>query len=129
MQVAIVCTALLGVLLFALGLSVSAARGRSGLIGGSPSDPADPLYKRIRAHGNTSEYAPMLAVLFLLLGERNPAGWVTWTMIIAVACRYLLVAGFLLSPTLAKPHPLRFVGAAGTYLTGIVLCVAAFLIR
>jgi hypothetical protein len=30
----------------------------------------------------------------------------------------------LASPTLAKPHPLRFVGAVGTYLTGIALSVA-----
>jgi hypothetical protein len=31
------------------------------------------------------------------------------------------------SATLAKPHPLRVVGALGTYIGGVVLCVAVFL--
>ncbi len=126
MRVAIVCTALLGLLLFVLGLAVSMTRGRTGVVGGSPSDPADPLFKLIRAHGNTAEYAPMLAVLFLLVGERNPSTWVLWVMGIAVVSRYLLAAGMVASATLAKPHPLRFVGALGTYATGIALCILAF---
>ena len=126
MHVAIVCTALLGLLLFVLGLAVSMTRGRTGVVAGSPSDPADSLYKLIRAHGNTAEYAPMLAVLFLVVGERNPASWVLWTMIVAVVSRYLIAVGIVAGPTLAKPQLLRFVGAVGTYLTGILLCIGAF---
>jgi hypothetical protein len=34
----------------------------------------------------------------------------------------------LVSPTLAAGHPLRMVGAAGTYLTGLVLVVVALLV-
>jgi uncharacterized membrane protein YecN with MAPEG domain len=127
MQVAIVCIALLGLLLFLLGLAVSMTRGRTGVIVGAPTDPADSLHKLVRAHGNTAEYAPFLAVLFLLVGERNPATWVLWTIGIAVAARYLLVIGMVVGPTLAKPHPLRFVGALGTYVTGVMLCIAAFM--
>ena len=59
MSTAIVSTALLGLLLFLLGLSVSAARGGEAA-GAYPDDPADPFFKRIRAHGNTAEYAPMM---------------------------------------------------------------------
>jgi uncharacterized membrane protein YecN with MAPEG domain len=127
MRVAILCTALLGLLLFLLGLAVSMTRGRTGVVAGSPSDPADPLFRMIRAHGNTAEYAPMLAVLFLLVGERNPATWPLWVMGIAVLSRYLIAIGMIAGPTLAKPNPLRFVGALGTYVTGVALCVAAFM--
>ena len=126
MHVAIVCTALLGLLLFGLGLAVSNTRNRTSTIAGSSQDPADFLYKMVRAHGNTAEYAPMFAVLFLLVGERNPATWVLWTMGLATACRYLIAIGMIISPTLAKPHPLRFAGALGTYVTGIALSIAAF---
>ncbi len=126
MTTAIVCTALLGFLLFLLGLGVSAARGGAAA-GVYPNDPADPFFKRIRAHGNTAEYAPMTAVLMLLVGSRNPSVWVLWIMGVAVTSRYAIAAGILLSPTLAKPHPLRFAGAIGTYITGIALSIAALL--
>ena len=129
MRVAIICTASLGLLLFVLGLAVSLTRGRTGVISGSSNDPADSLFKLVRAHGNTAEYAPMLAVLFLLVGERDPATWALWTMGIAVVSRYLIAIGMIFGPTLAKPYPLRFVGALGTYVTGVLLCIAAILTR
>lgn len=127
MVVAVSCICALGVLLFGLGISTSAARGSANVLGGQPDDPADTLFKRIRAHGNTAEYAPMLAVLMLYLGLNGAAGWVCWVMIIVTVCRYLLVAGILLSKTLSETHPLRFVGALGTYVGGLVLVVAAVL--
>jgi uncharacterized membrane protein YecN with MAPEG domain len=129
MTIAVLCTALLGLLLFGLGLGVSLTRGSTKTNFGYTPDPTDRLYKMIRAHGNTTEYAPMLAVLMLLVGSRNPSLWVLWVMGIATVSRYLLVAGLLLSPTLDKPHPLRFAGALGTYLCGVALCVAVFLTR
>ncbi len=124
MKVAIICTALLGLLLFVLGLVVSSTRASTGKAGAYPQDPADQLFKRIRAHANTAEYAPMLAILMLVAANRNPAIWVLWTMGIATASRYLLVAGVLMSSTLDKPHPLRFLGALVTYITGVILSVA-----
>jgi uncharacterized membrane protein YecN with MAPEG domain len=126
MTTAIVCAALLGLLLFALGLYVSAARG-ADKAGAYPSDPADPFFKRMRAHGNTAEYAPMMAVLILICGARNPSTWVLVLMWLAVASRYSIAAGILMSSTLDKPQPLRFIGATGTYLTGIALSIAALL--
>ncbi len=127
METAILCTALLGLLLFGLGLAVSLTRGSTNVVSGFNSDPTDRLYKMIRAHGNTAEFVPMVAVLLLFLGSRNPSTWVLWTMWIVTLCRYLIVIGILTSPTLAKPHPLRFIGAVGTYVGGVALCVAAYL--
>ena len=45
MTVAVVCVALLGFLLFGLGLGVSLTRQRTNTIFGYSADPADPLYK------------------------------------------------------------------------------------
>ncbi|HZO83287.1 MAG TPA: MAPEG family protein [Candidatus Binataceae bacterium] len=125
MEIAVVCIGLLGLLLFALGLHVSMTRNRLGRVGTSSNDPADPLFKAIRAHGNTAEYAPMLAVLMLYLGAHSPAAWVAWVMIIVTVCRYLSAIGIVVCPTLDRPYPLRFVGAVGTYLGGIILSIAA----
>ena len=72
MKTAVTCSALMGLLLFALGLYVSTKRGRTQQIGTTPQNPADPLFKAIRAHGNTAEYVPMLAVLMLYLGDAIP---------------------------------------------------------
>lgn len=125
MKTAVVCSALLGLLLFALGIYVSATRGRVGKTGGSPTDPADPLFKAIRAHANTAEYAPMLAVLMLYLGAHSASAWIIWVMAIVTACRYLIAIGIIMCPTLDEPHPLRLVGAAGTYAGGLILSIAA----
>ncbi len=127
MTTAIVCTALLGLLVFGLGLAVSGTRGSTDKAIGFDPDPRDRLHKLVRAHANTTEYAPMLAVLMLLVGVREPTTWVLGTMWVAAASRYSLALGLILSPTLEKPHPLRFVGAIGTYLSGTALCVAALL--
>jgi uncharacterized membrane protein YecN with MAPEG domain len=126
MEAALVCTALLGVLLFGLGFIVSITRGRTNTAAGSSGDPTDTLHKLVRAHGNTSEYVGMLAVLILVAGSREPASWAVASMIGATASRYLLAAGIIMSPTLEKPQPLRFIGALGTYGFGVALCVAIF---
>lgn len=126
MATAVMCTALLGLLVFGLGLAVSLTRGQTGTNFGANPDPADRLYKMVRAHANATEYAPMLAVLMLLIGNHTPVSWILWVMWIAIASRYLHAAGMIFSPTLAQPHPLRFIGALGTYICGIILSVVAF---
>ncbi len=128
MNVAIVCTALLGLLVFGLGFAVSMLRGSSQTNIGYDPNPADRLYKMVRAHGNATEYAPMLAVLILLVGSRQPGTWMVWTFIAATASRYLHAAGMLLSPSLDRPQPLRFVGALGTYVCGLVLVAGALML-
>jgi uncharacterized protein len=127
MTVAIVCAALLGLLLFGLGLAVSMTRNQTGTIIGHSADPTDHLHKMVRAHANTAEYAPMLAVLILLVGAHQPSAWMVWTFVLATLSRYLIVVGLITCPSLAETHPLRFAGALGTYLMGLALVVAALL--
>jgi len=122
MTTAIVCIGLLGALLFGLGLVVSITRGRTETAAGDSGDPADTLHKIVRAHGNTSEYVGMLALLIWIVGSFEPSTWGVISMIGATASRYLLAAGIVMGATLAKPNPLRFVGALGTYVFGLALC-------
>ncbi len=122
--VALTCVAVLGLLLFGLGLAVSALRGRQRAFHGHPADPADLLHKVVRAHANTAEYAAFIAVLMLVLGSRSPAPWVVATMVATTACRVLIVAGLVFGPSMDRPQPLRFIGALGTYVGGAALCVA-----
>lgn len=123
-NIALACVAILGLLLFGLGLLVSRLRLRERTTSGCAEDPTDLLHKLIRAHGNTAEYAPFLAVLFLFLGARSPSTVTVSLMVVATVCRCLLVVGLVAFPTMAKPNPLRFVGAIGTYGAGIGLCLA-----
>lgn len=124
MNVALICVALLGFLCIATAFYVSMQRGKTGTIYGCDTDPENPLYKAVRAHGNTTEFAPILALMIFVLAQAPPAAWVIWTMILATFFRYLVVAGLLLPKTMAKPNPMRFLGALGTFITGIMLAVA-----
>ncbi|KXV03125.1 hypothetical protein CR51_18110 [Caballeronia megalochromosomata] len=125
--VALTCVMVLGLLLSGLGLSISVMRFREGTNIGCEADPANRLHKLIRAHANTAEYAPFLAVLFLYLGARSPSMAVESLIVAATACRCLLVIGLTTWPTMAKPNPFRFIGALGTYGAGLALC--AMLLR
>ncbi len=129
MTIAVVCIALLGLLVFGLGLRVSLLRGSTNTVFGHAPDPTDPLCKAVRAHGNAAEYAPMLAVLIFVVAMRNASGWVVWLFVLATLSRYLHAAGMLMSPTLDRPQPLRFVGALGTYLVGLALVITALVVR
>jgi uncharacterized membrane protein YecN with MAPEG domain len=124
-SVAVACVAALGMLVFGLGFVISGARKQTNRFIGFDADPADTLHKLVRAHGNTAEYAPMLAVLMLYLGAHPVAPWVINVMIGATVCRYLMVGGLVLPASMAKPNALRFIGAMGTYVCGIALCAAA----
>jgi len=121
-NVALTCVIVLGLQLFGLGLSISIMRFREGTSFGCESDPANRLHKLVRAHANTAEYAPFLALLFLYLGARSPSTAAVSLIVAATVCRCLLVIGLVAWPTMAKPNPFRFVGALGTYLAGVALC-------
>ena len=121
---AVLCMGLLGLLVFGLGLAVSLVRGSTGANFAYTVDPTDRLYKLVRAHGNAAEYAPMLALLTWYLGSHQPGRFVVWTFVAATAFRYLHALGMILAKSLDKVDPLRFVGALGTYVTGVVLVIA-----
>ena len=124
MTAATICIALLGLLLFGLGLAVSLTRGSTNQVVGYSADPTDRLHKLCRAHGNAAEYVPMFAIMMYVLGARGPGSWIVWTFVAATVCRYLHAAGMVFPESLARPNPMRFVGALGTYLTGITLAIA-----
>ncbi|AOK17665.1 hypothetical protein WT26_17725 [Burkholderia cepacia] len=124
--IAVACTAVLGLLLFGLGLAVSVMRFRVTTGSGCAEDPTNALHKIVRAHGNTAEYVPFLAVLFLYFGAHQPSGAILSLIVAATVCRCLLVIGLLAWPTMSKPNPARFVGALGTYLCGAALCIRLF---
>ncbi|AOJ14904.1 MAPEG family protein [Burkholderia vietnamiensis] len=124
--VALFCTAILGLLLFGLGLVVSVSRFLHTTGSGCLPDPTDRLHKVVRAHGNTAEYAPFLAVLFLYVGAHAPSRAILSLIVAATVCRCLLVVGLIVWPTMARPNPVRFIGAFGTYLCGAALCVSLF---
>ena len=121
---ALACTAVLGLVLFALGLAVSILRSRVGVLSGYASEPDQLLTKLGRAHGNTAEYAPFMAVLFLYLGSQHPPHWQLWCMVGATVCRLLLVVALVAWPSMQKPNPARAIGALGTYAFGAALCIA-----
>jgi uncharacterized membrane protein YecN with MAPEG domain len=126
---AIICTAVLAAMLFLLGVNVSRMRGVTTKAGGSqfPGDPASRLLIAIRAHGNAAEYIPVLIVLFLLVGARSPAAVAIPLITGATAARVLHAYGLLTAPSLAVTTKARLAGAAGTYLLGVGLAVAAAL--
>jgi hypothetical protein len=124
MNPVITCIGLLALLLIALGMAVSTVRVKTDVVSGVPNDSTSLLVKLIRAHGNTAEYAPMLALLFYLLTIGEHGGWVIWTICVVTASRYLIAIGLILSSDLNVAHPLRFLGAFGTYLGGLALSAA-----
>jgi hypothetical protein len=128
MNTAAVCVGVLGLLVFGLGIGVSLTRGTTNTIIGYNPDPSDRLYKMVRAHGNATEFNPMLAILMLYLATRQPSAWVEWVFVVAAVSRVLHAAGMIMSPSLAKPQPLRAIGAVGTFVCGLILAVMAIVV-
>ena len=121
MNVANICIALLGLLVVGGGFYVSMCRNKTRIVQGYPDDPAHVLHKAVRAHGNAVEYAPIGALIIYIVGQAHPTLWVGACMVGFTLARYLHFFGLLLSSTIAKPQPLRFVGALFTYIFGFVL--------
>ena len=128
MNIAILCTVVLGLLLFGLGLNVSIARKRHAKGVGHDLGPDDPVHHAVRAHGNMAEYAPFLAALFLWYAAHDAPSWINVTIAIATLARLLTVAGLLWGGPLDQANPLRAVGALFTYLAGLVLTAALLVV-
>jgi uncharacterized protein len=128
MDVAVLCTALMGILVFGLGFAVSLTRGATKVNYGGAADPTDALYKVSRAHGNSTEYAAMMCVLMLYVGANDPAEWMVWTMMVMTGSRYSLVIGMITGKTMDAVNPLRAAGATGTYICGLALVAAALMV-
>lgn len=125
MRAYLVCSAVLVILYFALALNVSLARRKTRTSIGSGDDPAGPLNKAVRAHGNAAEYTPVFLALFLYFLMSGADGWITWVVVIVTVCRVMHALGMLMSGEFkGPPHPLRALGALGTYLGGFALGIA-----
>lgn len=118
MMISYVCVAMLGFLVFGLGLNVSLNRMKGRRSVGITDDPNDPLHRARVAHSNACEYCPMFAIL-ILLSQGKVA---TILAILAVVSRYAHAFG-ILAFTLKKPNPFRYWGSAGTYTSGLLLAV------
>ena len=127
MSIYLICIAMLGLLCLGLGFNVALIRAKSGTLYGGESDPESKLYQAQRAHGNTIEYAPILAIIIFALGQSSQPNWVLWSMVAVTFFRYLLVLGILLPATMNKVNPLRLVGSLGSFLTGFALVTALFI--
>ena len=121
----LMCAAILVILYFALALNVSLTRRRTKTGIGSGNDPAGPMSKAVRAHGNAAEYVPIFVALFLYFLLSGAGGWIAWMAIIVTVCRVLHALGMLMSKDFnSPPHPLRAIGALGTYIGGLAFGVA-----
>lgn len=127
MTTAVICTALMGLLVFGLGFAVSLFRGATKINYGLNEDPTSLFYKVSRAHGNSTEYAAMMCVMMLYVGANDPAEWMVWTMIVMTVSRYLLVVGMITGKTMDGVNPLRAAGATGTYICGLALAAATYM--
>ena len=110
-------------MVFGLGLAVSLTRARTETFAGVPDDPSSLMYKMNRAHGNTIEYAPMMAVMMAYIGTHQPSHWIAWVIILATVFRYTIVFGLITGGTMNEFNLFRFTGALGTYVTGLIMAL------
>jgi uncharacterized membrane protein YecN with MAPEG domain len=108
-----------GLLLLALAALV-VARRRSAKIGIGVRDDRE-LERRVRAHGNASEYVP-LALVLLLVAELSGLGSV-WLHVAGIALVGSRVAHAFGLTRSAGTSPGRFVGTLGTWLVILALSV------
>ena len=120
----VLCCAALVLLYATLSFNVSRMRV---LQRRNPAITETDLAKAIRAHGNAAEYIPLYVVLFLYLSASPPGTWVVAVAVVATLSRFSHAAGMLLAPTTGRPHPLRFLGAFGTYAT--LFALGSLLVR
>ena len=123
----IVCIALMGALVFALGANVTRHRAIRGKTGEPqmPTDPADRLLIAQRAHGNATEYVPTLIGLLIVCSTLTDGWWLDALAVAATAARYTHAYGMLSAKTLAAHGPVRDSGAMFTYLSGLALGATA----
>jgi uncharacterized protein len=118
------CSAVLVILYFLLALNVSRTRGRTSTGIGSGADPSGPLNKAVRAHGNAAEFIPIFVALFLYFLVSGARGWLAWVAVGVTLARLLHAAGMLMTRDFGRrPHPLRVLGALGTYVGGLIFGV------
>ncbi len=112
-------TSVFAVFALALSFRAGAARGKSGesLLYGSPNNML--LVEKVRAHQNFLEYVPMLLLMFAAI-EAN-GGSATFLYVMGGILFVARVAHAIGLKHDNMAHPGRFIGAAGTALTTLVV--------
>jgi uncharacterized protein len=119
------CAAMLGLLLFGLGFAVSVERGKAKQLGGVPNDDTTLLYRLIRAHGNASEYVPMIAAFALYFAATGTAPMISFVIGGLTAARILHATALIVRADMNRFNMLRFAGGMGTYVGGFALSILA----
>ena len=109
-----ITAAIAAVMLVVLGLLAGTRRTRSKILLGTSGD--DILLRRVRAHGNFTEYVPTALILLALTEAMGSSGTLLWTM------AGLLIVG----------RALHIISILGTVLparaTGMVMTLVSILI-
>ena len=125
MNAYLICSAILVILYFALSVHVSMTRGRTKTGIGTGNDPSAPLAKPSAHMAMQPNTVPNFVALFLYFLMSGASGWITWVVVIVTISRVLHAMGMLMTANFnGPPHPLRAVGAMGTYLCGFALGIA-----
>ena len=115
---------ILGIISLVLAMGAASARGPAGVSIGTGDDPK--LLVANRRHGNFIEWVPMALLLMALL-EANGVG-ATATHVFGIVLTIARICHPLGLDTEKMTHPLRFVGAAGTFLLTAVMSVWAIVL-
>ncbi len=115
---ALIFTALLALMSVPMAIAVGLRRAKTGIMMLSGDD--EDLLRRIRAHGNFTEYVPMA---LLALAGAEVAGAPAWLLIgcgaVLIAARLIHYVGVRRNPN----GPARIIGTLLTTLTILVLSV------
>lgn len=114
MNTVLLCSAILVLFYGALSFNVSRVRVRKRK---SADVTEAQLTKAIRAHGNASEYIPLIVVVLLYLNWAHPSSFVSVVAVVATLSRVLHAVGMFSIPNVNERHPLRYIGALGTYVS------------
>jgi len=124
--ITLLTTAICAVIFLVFSIRVVRGRIKYGVGVGDGGQPE--LVFRIRTHANFAEYVPMALILMALLevsGADTRGLMAIGGLLIAVRIAH---AFGLPQPRRKGPHPLRSVGAAGTFLLLLIEAVWAILI-
>ena len=124
MRAASFCIGVMGLLLFFLAMNVSRQRRKNRISTGMPDDPSHPLYKAVVAHRNAAEFIPMFSALMLACQLYGAPNWMVAVYGGAVCSRFLHAFSILSYSTVKRPNPFRVLGAALTYISGLVMAGA-----
>lgn len=108
-----------GLLLLVLSFMTSRMRQKTGIVIGDGGN--DALIRRIRTHGNSSEYVPITLILIYALATLMAPIWLLHTVGATLTFGRLVFAQGLLHTT--KVSPGRVVGMALTWLSLVIASV------